>query len=431
MNYRKRVVRRLVGGAVLLGVLIAGSSCSSNAPQEPPAVSSPHTAHTGKSATPAAPLRGGERFITLSMPQPYTPVAPNGGTDEYRCFLVDPGLTKEAFLTGSRFLPQNADIVHHAIFFRVDPAQVAEARRSTRRARARAGPVSATPASRTTPPGSRTGRRAPMRPCWRRTSAIPMHPGSRLVMQVHYNLLGTAGQAAPTGRASGCGSPTAPASSRWTRRCCRRRWSWPARPDESGPLCDRAAAVRDVARRFGERSEAAADQLNEMCNQGQPDGRRPCSTATIGSRAPARFTRSAGTCTCSAGRSPWSSTRAARSAGPLLDVPAYNFDEQAVVPLPEPVEVKRGRHPAGHLYARRDAPAAAAATAETPTAVRGLGRGHQRRDVPRPGGLVTESVAQVGPDTLRSGPTKPGLLEELEAPAGVGVRRRARWRGCR
>src|SRR4051794_26559712 len=33
----------------------------------------------------AAALRTGERFVTLQMPQPYEPVAPNRGTDEYRC----------------------------------------------------------------------------------------------------------------------------------------------------------------------------------------------------------------------------------------------------------------------------------------------------------------------------------------------------------
>src|SRR2546421_373985 len=59
-----------------------------------------------------------------------SPVVRNGETDEYRCFLVDPGLTSAAFLTGSQFLPQNADIVHHAIFFRVDPAGVDAARKA-------------------------------------------------------------------------------------------------------------------------------------------------------------------------------------------------------------------------------------------------------------------------------------------------------------
>ena len=56
------------------------------------------------------------------MPTAYTPQAPNGGTDEYRCFLVDPKLATQKYLTGSQFLPQNAAIVHHAIFFRITPA---------------------------------------------------------------------------------------------------------------------------------------------------------------------------------------------------------------------------------------------------------------------------------------------------------------------
>src|SRR5690606_29611826 len=71
--------------------------------------------------------RAGERFVNLTMPKPYTPVSPEGGTDEYRCFMIDPKLTEQAFLTGSQFLPQNSDIVHHAIFFLIQPQDVAEA----------------------------------------------------------------------------------------------------------------------------------------------------------------------------------------------------------------------------------------------------------------------------------------------------------------
>ena len=115
--------RRLIGGAVAFGVLLAVSSCGLDQAGAPPADRAAHGGHGSQPPGPAAPLRGGERFVTLTMPQPYAPAAPNGGTDEYRCFLVDPGLTTEAFLTGSQFLPQNADIVHHAIFFRIDSAQ--------------------------------------------------------------------------------------------------------------------------------------------------------------------------------------------------------------------------------------------------------------------------------------------------------------------
>ena len=94
-----------------------------------------------------APLRAGERRVTLAMPEAYTPSAPNGvGTDDYRCFLLDPHLKQDAFLTGTNVLPGNPDVVHHVILFRVPPDQVADARGARRRrAGRRAGPASATP----------------------------------------------------------------------------------------------------------------------------------------------------------------------------------------------------------------------------------------------------------------------------------------------
>ena len=40
-------------------------------------------------------LRAGETRMTLRIPKTYTPSAPNGvGTDDYRCFLLDPHLTR-------------------------------------------------------------------------------------------------------------------------------------------------------------------------------------------------------------------------------------------------------------------------------------------------------------------------------------------------
>ena len=62
------------------------------------------------------------------MPEPYTPSAPTGyGTDDYRCFLLDPRLDEDAWLTGTNVLPGNPDVVHHVILFRVPPDQVAKA----------------------------------------------------------------------------------------------------------------------------------------------------------------------------------------------------------------------------------------------------------------------------------------------------------------
>jgi hypothetical protein len=52
---------------------------------------------------------------------------PQGGAlaahDEYRCFLLDSGLTAQKFITGYEVTPGNAAIVHHVLVFTVDPAK--------------------------------------------------------------------------------------------------------------------------------------------------------------------------------------------------------------------------------------------------------------------------------------------------------------------
>jgi len=98
-----------VGSAAALLLVAACGSDPAAAPAGP--APGAHTSHSAGSAPPPAPLRAGERFVDIGLTEPYTPAAPHGGTDEYRCFLVDPKLTEPAYLTGSRFLPQNAGIV--------------------------------------------------------------------------------------------------------------------------------------------------------------------------------------------------------------------------------------------------------------------------------------------------------------------------------
>ena len=44
----------------------------------------------------APPARQGETALDLLLPTAYTPQAKGGATDDYRCFLLDPGLTADA-----------------------------------------------------------------------------------------------------------------------------------------------------------------------------------------------------------------------------------------------------------------------------------------------------------------------------------------------
>jgi len=110
----------------LVVVAACGSDAGNNAA---PAASGSHNAHTGESSAPPQPLRAGERFVDLKMAEAYTPAPPEGGgTDEYRCQVIDPGLTKAAFLTGTQVTPENITLAHHAIVYAVPPGGAAAVR---------------------------------------------------------------------------------------------------------------------------------------------------------------------------------------------------------------------------------------------------------------------------------------------------------------
>src|SRR4029453_13928606 len=104
-----------------LTLAACSSSSDDSAKTTPTASTNPHAGHSSASPVPAVPLRTGERVVNLSMPEPYKPSPPSGGTDEYRCILIDPQLTKPGFLTGTQFEPQNTTILHHALTNLVKP----------------------------------------------------------------------------------------------------------------------------------------------------------------------------------------------------------------------------------------------------------------------------------------------------------------------
>jgi hypothetical protein len=347
--------RRLAGLVATVTAVVLVASCApgsgggaaagrTGAPATTPASGTP--THAGHGGTPpaAAPLRTGERFVNLSMPAPYQPSAPGGGTDEYRCFLVDPKLTGAAFLTGSQFVPQNGDIVHHAIFFRVGPNDVAAARKADADA-----PGEGWRCFGNAGIGDRGAWVAHWAPGSNETLlrtgiGYPMPAGSQLVMQVHYNLLGAAGRPAGTDQSSIRLRLT---DGRQKLAALRTGLlagpvELPCAPGETGPLCDRTAAVTDVVHRFGGQAQGMVQRLNQHCN----DGRTPVAGSTQHCDYPVP---AGGTIYAMAGhmhllgRSIKVELNPGRPGGQtLLDVPLYNFDDQAIRPLAKPVTVKPG-----------------------------------------------------------------------------------------
>ena len=203
------------------------------------------------------PLREGEERMTVTMPKTYTPSAPTGqGTDDYRCFLLDPELDQDVWLTGSNVLPGNPRVVHHVILFKVEPDQVMEA----------AAKDVETPDPGWTCFGGTglTGEFSSLDDAnWLAAWApggdetkvkngygVKLEAGSRIVMQVHYNLL--KGAEADQSSTQLRWMPGQTPLTQLHTFLLPSPVELPCRPEHSdGELCDRAAASADVQERFG------------------------------------------------------------------------------------------------------------------------------------------------------------------------------------
>ncbi|MEV6494796.1 monooxygenase, partial [Actinoplanes sp. NPDC051633] len=233
--------------------------------------------------------------------------------------------------TGNQFLPQNAAIVHHAIFFRVGPDEVAEARRTdaaddgegwTCFGNAGISDDAAWVAHWAPGVGENDLPAG---------TGYPMPAGSQMVMQVHYNLLGGKGadrsgiRLRLTGRTdlTPLDTMTIPAPV-----------ELPCATGEKGRLCDRAAAIEDVGKRFGPQAEQTVEGLTRRCG-GQAGTTQHCDYTVDR----AGTVHAVGGHMHMLGRSITVDLNGKRR---LLDVPDYDFDEQAVLPLAKPVAVKPG-----------------------------------------------------------------------------------------
>lgn len=139
---------------------------------------------------PVPPPPGGlpRTDVTLDMGVTYTP--DGSRPDDYRCFVVDPGMTEDRFITGFQVVPGDARVVHHVILYSIPTAN---AERN----------AEALDAQDETPGypcfgGPRVGDSQPLA-LWAPgggATAFPNRTGLRLsggrkaVLQVHYNTLG-------------------------------------------------------------------------------------------------------------------------------------------------------------------------------------------------------------------------------------------------
>ena len=384
--------------AAAAGVLLLLAACSEtpaesprdDAADQPAAETTPetpgHAGHPQAKPGKLLPLRKGEDRLTLTMPAAYTPSAPTGkGTDDYRCFMLDPKLARDSYLTGTNVLPGNPDVVHHVILFRVPPDQVDEAQRLDNADQDEgwtcfggsgvAGEVDqlndAPWLGAWAPGGSET--KTPD------GYGVDLPRGSRIIMQVHYNLLADVGP---------------DMSSTQIRLMPHRRditdlhtFLMPAPVElpcraghDSSPLCDRDAALADARERFGMVGGALAEGLHYLC--GTEPRPNPVSSCTRTLSRPMTVLAAAGHMHL-LGRQIKLEVNPGHPRGP------HAAEHQGVGlrrpgrPADPARPPRRGRHRAGDLPACAVAARQAAGVRGSGGEVRRVGRGHDRRDVPR------------------------------------------------
>lgn len=188
--------------------------------------------------------------------------------DEYRCYIYDPALTQPTWLQGFEFVPDQAEVVHHAIGYRIS---------ADRRQQAEDRDAAQTDGGGWTCFGGTglgideiflgwaPGQRATTFPDG---TGLLLQPGEFLVVQVHYHF----DIDAPEDRSSlrldfaeegadltevRIGTLLAPAEI-------------PCTEGESGPLCDRDTALAAKVAEYGLRG-APADFILTLCGQSPDD----------------------------------------------------------------------------------------------------------------------------------------------------------------
>ena len=282
-------------------------------------------------------MRAGESLRTVTSPVSYTPKAPTTGTDDYRCFVLDPKLAKDQFVTGFDITPGQPSEVHHVILFRVPPSAAAAARAKDAESGRNGWTCFGGPGL-----GSRgaTLDDAPWVGAWAPGGrenvlpadvGIPMQRGSLLIMQVHYNLRRgvTPDRTAVTLRLSSSTGLKPLETMLYPAPV-----ELPCRTGRSGPLCDRGKAIEDVTERFGPMSPRIVNGLLLVCNGTvlpAPGATQSC-TRTV--EEPATVRAAAGHMHLLGSSLRIELNPDTAKARTLLDVKVWDFDNQGAVPTP-------------------------------------------------------------------------------------------------
>lgn len=290
-------------------------------------------------------------IVTVGLAEPYTPTSAGTATDDYRCFLLDTGVPEDRFITGVRFVPDNAAVVHHAILYRVRSAQVQAAQQRDEADPGQGwscfgGPdlpsvggdavrsLDSAPWLAAWAPGGRESR-------YPEGTGVFLEKGSSVILQVHYNLL--AGDGPDT---TSVKLRTVPGDSDLKpleTMLFPGPVELPCLPDEQGPLCEREAAVEDTIERFGGESLRTIWGLQLICD-GDLVNPRAGATQSCTHTLSSDITvyASAGHMHLLGREISLVANQGTPREETVLDIDAWDFDNQGARPLPKPIDLDKG-----------------------------------------------------------------------------------------
>jgi mono/diheme cytochrome c family protein len=223
------------------------------------------------------------RSLALAPAKAYTPRAPAGGLDDYRCFLLEPRLKQDVFVTSTLIRPGRSELVHHVILFEAEGPDAVEARTLNAASRGQGWTCFGGPGLTPRPTASAVTSDRLGTPQWlgawvpgHTTNDTPagtgvrLHAGAAVVMQVHYNLV----------------HPSRPDRSRAVLRVVPARGSsvqplstvlvpapveLPCPQGTRSALCSRDRAIADEARKYGGAAALIPTGLLYLCRKSLAD----------------------------------------------------------------------------------------------------------------------------------------------------------------
>jgi hypothetical protein len=306
-----------------------------------------------------AGLSGPGRTVALAPPKAYTPHAPGGGIDDYHCFVLDPKLKQDAFVTAALIKPQRTGIVHHVILYEAAGAQATDATKLNAGSRGKGWTCFGGPGLPFDLSGSSSVSRLGQPPwiaAWvpgHTTNALPngtgvlLHKGSKIVMQVHYNLIEAAGpdRSQAQLRLRPATTPLTPLETQLVAAPV----ELPCPDGVSGPQCSREKTLQNEVDKYGASAAFVPAGLLQLCGKTLADYPQSVGTGTSISTSCDRTIKQKETIYGVAGHMHLRGRDISVVLNPgtaneqtLLHIPAWVFHWQDVYYLQQPVQVGPG-----------------------------------------------------------------------------------------